>query len=191
MNAAVTDKPDLAKTGDIQMAVLSQMKEQELFTQVQGGAHLLQAFMECSTELQQHAKEMLKVLLDPEGNDEDRFLATSTLADLLFPNMHEGDKLLGLDLKVAEEIATQSSPEAAAVLAEMDREEEVFAVRLEEVMRDRGINQTELARRVGIGQSAISMMLKRECRPQKRTIIRLAEALSVKPDELWAGFSKR
>ena len=173
------------------MAVLSQMKEQELFTQVQGGAHLLQAFMECSTELQQHAKEMLKVLLDPEGNDEDRFLATSTLADLLFPNMHEGDTLLGLDLKVAEEIATQSSPEAAAVLAEMDREEEVFAVRLEEVMRDRGINQTELARRVGIGQSAISMMLKRECRPQKRTIIRLAEALSVKPDELWAGFSKR
>ena len=171
------------------MAVLSQMKEQELFTQVQGGAHLLQAFMECSTELQQHAKEMLKVLLDPEGNDEDRFLATSTLADLLFPNMHEGDKLLGLDLKVAEEIATQSSPEAAAVLAEMDREEEVFAVRLEEVMRDRGINQTELARRVGIGQSAISMMLKRACRPQKRTITKLAEALSVSPDELWSGFS--
>jgi DNA-binding Xre family transcriptional regulator len=170
------------------MAVLSQSNEQDLFAQVQGGARLLMAFIECSAELQQHAKAMLQVLLDPESDEDDRFLASSTLADILFPNTHEGDKMLGLDLKVAEEIA-KGSPEAAAALSEMDREEENFAIRLEAIMQQRGINQTELARRVGIGQSAISMMLKRACRPQKRTITRLAEALSVRPDDLWAGFS--
>src|SRR5207245_2318087 len=122
---------------------------------------LLQAFIECSTELQQHAKAMLSVYLDPETNDEDRFLAASTLADILFPNTHEGDKMLGLDLKVAEEIALQS-PEANAALAEMDHEEAIFAARLETIMRDREINQTELGRRIGVGQPAISMMLKRE-----------------------------
>ena len=170
------------------MVALSHANEQELVTQVQGGARLLMAFIECSVELQQHAKAMLQVLLDPEANEEDRFLAGTTLADILFPNTHEGDQMLGLDLKVAEQIA-QGSPEAATVLADMDREEENFAIRLDAIMRDRGINQTELASRVGIGQSAISMMLKRACRPQKRTITKLAEALSVSPDELWSGFS--
>src|SRR5437899_8556077 len=106
------------------MAVLHQSNEQELFTTIHGGVRLLQAFIECSTELQQHAKAMLSVYLDPETNDEDRFLAASTLADILFPNTHEGDKMLGLDLKVAEEIALQS-PEANAALAEMDHEEAI------------------------------------------------------------------
>jgi lambda repressor-like predicted transcriptional regulator len=38
---------------------------------------------------------------------------------------------------------------------------------------------------VGVGQSALSMMLKRQCRPQERTVQRLAEGLGVAAEELW------
>ncbi len=34
-------------------------------------------------------------------------------------------------------------------------------------------------------QPAISQMLNRNCRPQKKTILRLAQALDVLPQELW------
>lgn len=169
------------------MAVMCKPSEQDVFAQIKGCAPILQAFIECSTELQQHAKEMLKVLLDPETSEDDRHLAASTVADILFPNMHEGDKMLGMDLQKAEQLAREN-PESGPALEEMDREEATFAERLESIMRDRKITQTELANRIGIGQSAIAMMLKRECRPQKRTVARLAEALSVKPEELWPSF---
>jgi lambda repressor-like predicted transcriptional regulator len=169
------------------MTVLHNPTEQEVFTKIQGAAPLLQAFIECSNELQQHAKKMLAVLLNPETDEEDRFLAASTLADILFPNTHEGDKMLGMDLKEAEKIP-QLPAEATEALAAMDREEDTFATKLEAAMSRCGMSQSELARRVGVGQPAISMMLKRECRPQKRTVVRLAEALGVTPADLWPGF---
>jgi len=42
-----------------------------------------------------------------------------------------------------------------------------------------------LAEKIGVGQPAISMMLQRQCRPQKRTVMRIAEALGVSAEELW------
>ena len=47
------------------------------------------------------------------------------------------------------------------------------------------MTQAQLAGVVGIGQPAISMMLKRQCRPQQRTVQRLAEALGVAAEKLW------
>jgi hypothetical protein len=32
------------------------------------------------------------------------------------------------------------------------------------------------------------MMLQRQCRPQRRNVARMAEALEVPPDTLWPGF---
>ena len=130
----------------------------------------------------------LVVALDPETDDDDRFMAASTLADVLYPNTHEGDRMLGMDLKEAERIA-QDNPEARAALADMDREEASFADALAAAMTARGVSQSELAKRVGIGQPAISMMLARECRPQKRTVRRLAEGLGMNPTELWANYN--
>jgi lambda repressor-like predicted transcriptional regulator len=171
------------------MAVLQKQTEQEVFTKIQGAAPLLLAFIECSNELQQHAKEMLVVLLDPEVNEDDRFLAASTLADILFPNTHEGDKMLGMDLEAAEEMAKQS-PEAAAALAEMDRDEETFAVRLRQSMEEKGVTQEALAKKTGVGQPAISMMLNRACRPQRKTVEKIAAALGVEPGQLWPPAAK-
>jgi transcriptional regulator with XRE-family HTH domain len=53
-----------------------------------------------------------------------------------------------------------------------------------------GLTQEQLAEKIGVGQPAISMMLKRQCRPQKRTVQRLAEALGVAAEELWPGDSR-
>jgi transcriptional regulator with XRE-family HTH domain len=67
----------------------------------------------------------------------------------------------------------------------MDAEESFFAHRLRELMEAKGLTQAELADKVGIGQPAISMMLNRACRPQRKTVLRFAQALQVPTEELW------
>jgi transcriptional regulator with XRE-family HTH domain len=54
-------------------------------------------------------------------------------------------------------------------------------------MESNGLTQAELAAKVGVGQPAISMMLNRSCRPQKKTVRRIATALGVTVEELWPG----
>lgn len=174
------------------MAVATQLIDQEVRTQAVlsqtlGAAGILGPLIECSADLQKHALALMGVLLDPETDADERVLTASTLADVLFPNTHEGDRMLGMDLQEAERIA-MGNPDAHAALAEMDREEATFAAALDAAMRSRGVSQSELAQRVGIGQPAISMMLARECRPQKRTVARLAAALGMPPGELWPNF---
>lgn len=154
------------------------------------GAIVLQAFLECSPELQEHAKKMLAAMLDSSADHDDREAAGITLADILFPNTHEGDKMLGLDLLEAEKMARQN-PESNQVLSVMDEEESFFASRLAKIMTDQNVTQVELASRIGVGQPAISMMLARSCRPQKRTIAKLAEALGVTSADLWPSFSEK
>ncbi|MEX0820148.1 MAG: helix-turn-helix transcriptional regulator [Pirellulaceae bacterium] len=72
-----------------------------------------------------------------------------------------------------------------ACIAECDREKRTFAERLRELLDQRRVSQTELAERTGCSQSAISHMLNRNSRPQKKTIFKLAEALQVEPAALW------
>lgn len=177
------------------MAVLQPLSENDAIAQILGSAHLLQAYIECSDKLQEHAKKMVRIIVSPDADEEDRFLAATTLFELLLPYSHEGDGLYGMDLEAAEQLvkkhrnstdpAAKDCRETAEALEKMDAEEATFAVRLEGLMKSHGLTQTELAQRIGVGQPAIAMMLKRECRPQKRTIARLAEAFGVKPEELW------
>jgi DNA-binding XRE family transcriptional regulator len=72
--------------------------------------------------------------------------------------------------------------------AQMDQAETAFSAALTRLMAVRQLTQAQLAERIGVGQSAIAMLLKRRCRPQRRTLGKLAEALSVPVDELWPGF---
>lgn len=146
-------------------------------------APLLQAYLECGDELQAHVRELLAILADPQTDDDDRALTAMTLADVLFPNRHEGE--LGSDLKECEAMGAQHSEETRTTLERMDREEACFAERLRDLMQKRGVTQTQLAEQIGVGQSAIAMMLQRQCRPQRRTVARIAEALKVRPEELW------
>jgi lambda repressor-like predicted transcriptional regulator len=158
----------------------------ELMADIQRFAPLFQAYLECSDELQAHARKLFAALADPQADADNRALAAMTRADVLFPDHPKGE--LGSDLKECEALAAQRSPEARETLERMDREEATFADRLRAVMQERGVTQVQLAERIGVGQSAIAMMLQRECRPQRRTVARMADALGVPPEQLWPGF---
>ena len=126
----------------------------------------------------------LKQLASGELDPEQRYSTTALLAEILFPNAdHTGAP--GLDLVEAEAMAPTLDAGAKDVLARMDLEEAAFAMRLRELMDAKGLTQAQLAERVGIGQPAISMMLNRTCRPQRKTVLRFAQALGVAPEELW------
>lgn len=143
----------------------------------------LRAYLECSDAVQAGIREMLDVIADPETDNDDRHMALVTLADALFPNPHKGQ--LGMDLEESECEAADAYPELKSIVSEMDKEEATFAERLSDIMQKRNMTQAELAEKIGVGQPAISNMLNRQCRPQRRTILRLATALGVGPDELW------
>ena len=150
-------------------------------------APLFQAYLECSADLQIHARQLFKILGDPSTDEDERALAAMTLADVLFSNFHEGE--LGSDLEECEEQAKES-PESRATLECMDLEEATFAERLRAAMEECKMTQVELAERIGVGQSAIAMMLQRQCRPQQRTVARMAVALGVTADQLWPNLGR-
>lgn len=145
------------------------------------GARMLRAYLECSDELQRAAREMVAILNAPESDDDERAMALHTLAQIFFPERDD----CSTTLEHLDECAVTNQADGADARAELDREEETFSQRLAALMEAKGLTQTELARRAGLGQPAISMMLARNCRPQQRTVRRLAEALGVQPEELW------
>jgi lambda repressor-like predicted transcriptional regulator len=151
---------------------------------LQAATPIVLALAECDEELRAEAVELFKQLAGGELDAEQRYATTALLAEILFPNSdHDGAP--GLDLVEAEAKAPAGDPEAKEVLARMDREEAAFAQRLRDLLEAKGLTQAQLADKVGIGQPAVSMMLNRACRPQRRTVLRFAEALGVAPEELW------
>lgn len=151
------------------------------------GAKFLRAYLECSDDIQAGIRDMLEIIHDPNTDNDDRNMALSTLADALFPNPHEGQ--LGMDLEESEKHGAEYSEEMRITLEAMDQEEKNFADRLRHVMEQQKITQEDLAARIHVGQPAISNMLNRQCRPQRRTVYRLAESLGISPEELWPGIA--
>jgi predicted XRE-type DNA-binding protein len=147
------------------------------------GIEFLNAFLECSDAIQKSVVEMIGILKDPETDPDDRAMTLHTLAEALFPDKQTRE--YGLDLERSEAESVRKSPELAGIVERMDREEEAFARTLQTIMEQRGLSQSELAEKMGISQPAISNMLNRNCRPQRRTIQRLAQALDVPENTLW------
>ncbi len=145
----------------------------------------LGALVECSDDVQRVVVSLLDVVKDPRTTPVERKRALMTIADALFLNPCEEDGQYGQDLAASEAYAAARSAPLALEVRKMDAQEETFAQRLRELMAAKQISQQELADRIGCSQPAISQMLRRVCRPQKRTILRLAEALNVHPRELW------
>ena len=121
---------------------------------------LVTAIVECSDEVREVVLRMVNVVESSQATPADRQRALVTIADVL-------------RLKPNEEDGQAPSQQAA------------FADRLRELMTERCVTQQELAARIGCSQPAVSQMLNRNCRPQKKTILKLAEALNVQPQELW------
>lgn len=143
-------------------------------------AEVFQAYLECSDEMQAAVRDMIEIVNDPRATSQEVDAALLTISEALFPSHYKGS--LGFDLQEAEQSASSL---ARNTLEEMDQEEAAFAERVEALMQARGVTQSELASRVGIGQPAISMLLARKCRPQQGTVEKIAEALEVSAQDLW------
>jgi transcriptional regulator with XRE-family HTH domain len=143
------------------------------------------ALAECSDAVQEIVVTLLQVVKDPRTTVIERKRALMTIADALFLNPDEQDGEYGMDLAASEPYAASKVPALAREVQKMNAQEASFAQRLRELMEAKCISQQELAERVGCSQPAISQMLRRMCRPQKKTILKLAEALNVQARELW------
>jgi transcriptional regulator with XRE-family HTH domain len=105
--------------------------------------------------------------------NEDRQRAMTTIADALFVNPLERHDQV------------ERRPTVAARLDQLDSQEATFAQRLRKILEQKNVTQEELAVRMNCTQSAISKMLSRNARPQRKTILKMAQALSVQPTDLW------
>lgn len=128
------------------------------------------ALAECNDERQAIVSRMLEIVENTQSTPAERRQSLLAIADTLGlqPDDGPGDT----DLPEPHDAAAGSQQAA-------------FAVRLRELMEAKRVSQQELADRVGCSQPAISQLLNRSRRPQKKTIVTLAEALKVNPRELW------
>ncbi len=141
------------------------------------------ALAECSDAVQEVVVRLLGVVKSPRTTAAERQRALMTIAGALFPDSGSGED--GLDLvALGANVAAENLPLAREV-QKMDTQEATFADRVRGLMNARRISQQELAARAGCSQPAISQMLNRTCRPQKKTIVKLAEALNVQASDLW------
>jgi antitoxin component HigA of HigAB toxin-antitoxin module len=150
----------------------------------QAAIDFIRAYLECSDEMQAAIHDMMEILEDVEATQEEKSMALRTVEAILFPSHHNGS--LGIALTDAEELGSQCG-EAKHDLERMDEEEATFANRLRAFMEEKGINQNDLAQATGVGQPAISNMLTRHCRPQRRTVEKIASYFKIEPSELWPG----
>ena len=150
---------------------------------IEASKKFLHALIECSDDVQRCVLEMIDIARSSETDEDEKCMAIETIVDALFPNPYKGK--YGMDLEESKRDAAGAFPELASIVEQMNAEEETFAERLRTAMDSHGISQAELAAKIGVGQPAISNMLNRECRPQQRTVQKLAMALGVAPEDLW------
>jgi transcriptional regulator with XRE-family HTH domain len=126
---------------------------------------------------------MLSVIEDPDSTTQETRRACSTIRAAI--EVQDDPNRYGVNLGECELSAMVANPSVDRLAEELDSQEAAFAEKLRQFMKARGVTQRELASRIGCTQPAISQMLKRECRPQKKTILGLATALNVDPRDLW------
>jgi lambda repressor-like predicted transcriptional regulator len=152
---------------------------------VRNTCDVLRAFKECSDEIQQGVLEMAHILSDGSATEDEKAAAEDTLLEALYPQ-YVGEEL-GIDSDDYEAVNRKHSPK---IEDELDQQESGFAERLASLMKEKGMTQAQLAEKAGVGQPAISMMLSRNCRPQRRTIQKLATALGATIEHLWPGYER-
>lgn len=138
-------------------------------------SRVLHAFLECDDDVQTMIQKMLKIVHATNTDDQEKEAAALTVLDALFPDYGE-DGQLGFPLDIGANDIVEK---------ELDAQEERFVARVKKLMKEKGISQIALSEITGVNQSAIAMMMKRNCRPQRRTVKKLAKALGVDERMLW------
>jgi lambda repressor-like predicted transcriptional regulator len=146
-------------------------------------AEVLQAYLECSEEVQEVIRDMAAIVNDPDATPDEQAMACATISEALFPWRYDGH--LGVDLEDEERSAAEHGKDSEPVYADMNKQEKHFSERVQAIMTERGMTQADLAKACGIGQPAVSNLLSRGSRPQRRTVEKIAGALGVTPSEIW------
>ena len=170
------------------MSVLEQKRSKQLDGNMMASqmfANVFRTYLECSDEVQAAIRDMVEIVNDPEATNDEENAAILTIAEALFPSNHKGS--LGVDLEESEQSAP---PDVKKIVQEMDEEQAAFGDRVNAVLREKNMTQSDLASQVGVGQPAISMMLLRKCRPQRTTVKKIADALEMQPSNLWPCFDE-
>ena len=156
------------------------IKFDDLVSMVRAFAPAFRTYLSLDEESRGEIERMLEYAADPDADDMDVDSYYATIADALFP-----------DLSAEQGVQAVEVPEVGheSVAAEMDREEETFASRVAIQMVLQGKTQADLAHAVGVGQPAISLMLSRQARPQRRTVEKFALALGVSIGDLWPSYA--
>ena len=134
------------------------------------------AFEQCDDAVKQVMHDMIEIYRNDEASPTEKEMAISTICEALYPGQSVDD------LQVFDDLVRT---DADGRNADMILEELHFSEKLQALMTSRGMTQAQLAEATGVGQSAISNMVNRQCRPQRRTIAKIAAALGVEPSELW------
>lgn len=152
---------------------------------------LIRQYLECSDEVQSVVRSMFAVLEHDQTTTEDRQRAINTIADALFLKPYEGHGRYGMNLSTIERETAEKHeqpewrPVVAARLDQLDSQEATFAQRLRQILKEKNLTQEELAERLNCTQSAVSKMLSRDSRPQRKTILKMARALNIEATDLW------
>jgi DNA-binding XRE family transcriptional regulator len=140
-------------------------------------AELMEAYLSSGKRIQKVVVEMVYDATDPAATVADRERATAAIAAALFGYLRTEKNFS----KVAP--SPRSAPPGTRSF--VDDESSGFGYRLKELRMQKNVTQEALAKKIGVRQSAISMMESGQCRPRARTIQKLAQALKVTEDQLW------
>lgn len=163
--------------GSLKQTHLSGLEDEVFTNAVRQFASVMRAFKECSDAVQKGIIDMVDIVNDPTADADDKDMALRTIKEALFPQHRGAD----VDLFETE----RGTPDELDAIQQLANEEQNFADRVSALMAQRGLTQKDLAELSGVGQPAISMMLRRNCRPQQKTVQRIAEALGVAKELLW------
>jgi len=147
-------------------------------------ARIYQAYLECADDTQEAVRNMLAIVNAPDADSDEKEMALDTIVEALFPQYDQKGEY-GLSLEDLDDDHFEDDSDTRATRESLDREEATFSENLARLMEEKGVSQIQLAEKASVGQPAISNMLKRNCRPQQRTVRKLAEALGVDAKELW------
>lgn len=136
-----------------------------------------------SESVDEQLRGLTQILDDPNAAVEDKASAAETIRETFL--VHCGSEEWGATLSEIGSRTVGRNPEADHIEDHLDSQEDYFCKKIRELMKEKGLTQVDLANRLGKQQAAISQLLSRGCRPQKRTILKFAEVLDVAPTELW------
>ncbi|WP_010588363.1 helix-turn-helix domain-containing protein [Schlesneria paludicola] len=162
------------------MATLFQAEKVLSKTALQFYLEVQCALDECDPKIQEIVARMFKILRNKNAPSEAQSHAWDVIDEAIFPSRSAMIR--------EENNAFHASPEAQTAEQELIDEERNFAETVQTLMESKGISQAQLAAQMGTTQPAVSNLLKRQSRPQRKTIKRIAEALGVNPKVLWPNF---